>query len=162
MSGGDVEGTGRAAVDARPPARPAAVSLDRATEDAATGIDAGVVGAAVDVRGGPRRPQAVGTVLASHGGSVVLERLVRRVRPACSSPGTHVAVPSRWSSPSSHAASATTAAIRCGPPGTRPTAVLPVSMAGSRLGSYVHLPADVAHGRAVAAPAPMTPRRGAR
>jgi hypothetical protein len=37
-----------------------------------------------------------------------------------------------------------------------------VSMAGSRLGSYVHLPADVAHGRAVAAPAPITHRPGAR
>ncbi len=139
------------------------MSLDRAAEDATTGIDAGLVGAAVDVRGGPRWPQVVVTVLASHGGSVVLEHLVRRVRPAYSSPGTHVAVPSRWSSSSSHAASAATAAIRCGrPPGTRPTAVLPVSMAGSRLGSYVHLPADVAHGRAVAAPAPITHRPGAR
>jgi decaprenylphosphoryl-5-phosphoribose phosphatase len=146
---------------------PAATLLDRAGEHAAAWIAAGLVGAAVDVRGRQRWVQAVVTVLASHGSSVVLKRVVRRVRPAHPSLGAHVAVPSRWSFPSSHAASTTTAAILYGRLlGTRLTAVLPVAMAWSRLGLGVHYPSDVASGialgSAVAALAPIGHRRGAR
>jgi membrane-associated phospholipid phosphatase len=130
----------------------AASALSRAGDHAATWLLVGAAGAALDA---PRRPQwveAVGTVLAAHAASVVCKRVVRRVRPTHSLLVVHVAVPSRWSFPSSHAASTTAAAIVYGRLlGTRSTAVLPPAMAWSRLALGVHYPSDVLSGAAVGA-----------
>ncbi len=143
-----------------------ATLLSRAGEHAAAWIAVGLLGAAVDVRARRQWAQATLAVLASHGSSVVLKRMVRRIRPAHPSLVPHVVVPSRWSFPSSHAASTTTAAIVYGRLlGTPVTAVLPVAMAWSRLGLGVHYPSDVlsgvALGSAVAALAPISRMNGA-
>lgn len=60
---------------------PAAALLSRAREHAAAWIAVGLLGAAVDSRRRREWAQGVVRVLASHGSSVVLKRLVRRVRP---------------------------------------------------------------------------------
>jgi membrane-associated phospholipid phosphatase len=144
-----------------------ATLLSRAGEHAAVWIVLGLVGAALDTRDRRRWTEAVLGVLVSHGSSVVLKRVVRRIRPAAPSLVAHVVVPSRWSFPSSHVASTTTAAALYGRLlGTRLTAVLPVAMAWSRLGLGVHFPSDVlsgmALGGAVAALTPVSRRPDAR
>ncbi len=144
-----------------------ATLLSRTGEHAAAWIAAGLVGAAVDARARQQWAHAVLTVVASHGSSVVLKRLVRRVRPTHPSLLAHVAVPSRWSFPSSHVASTTTAAIVYGQLlGTPVTAVVPAAMGWSRLALGVHYPSDVlsgvALGTAVAALAPIIRTTGAR
>ncbi len=155
----------RRTVDSR--TLPAARLLSRAGEHAAAWIAAGLVGAAVDARARQQWVHAVLTVVASHGASVVLKRLVRRIRPTHPSLLAHVAVPSRWSFPSSHAASTTTAAIVYGRLlGTPVTAVVPAAMGWSRLALGVHYPSDVlsgaALGTAVAALVPISRTIGAR
>lgn len=78
----------------------------------ATGwIALGALGAAVDA---PRRRQwatALGGVVAAHGVSVVVKRVVRRRRPHDPRVAVHVGTPSRLSFPSSHASSTTAAAL---------------------------------------------------
>jgi membrane-associated phospholipid phosphatase len=149
----------RRTVDSR--TLPAAKFLSQAGEHAAAWIAAGLVGAAVDTRARRQWIHAVLTVVASHGTSVVLKRITRRVRPTHPSLLAHVAVPSRWSFPSSHAASTTTAAILYGRLLRTPvTAVIPAAMGWSRLALGVHYPSDVlsgvALGATVAALAPIS------
>ena len=135
---------------AGPRTLPVARLLSAAGEHAAAWLAAGLVGAAVDPRGRPQWVRGVVAVLASHGSSVVLKRVVRRVRPAHASLSAHVAVPSRWSFPSSHAASTTTAAIVYGRLlGTPAPAVVAAAMAWSRLALGVHYPSDVLSGAAL-------------
>lgn len=130
----------------------AAAAFSRAGDHAAAWLLIGVAGAALDA---PRRRQwadAVTTVLVAHGSSVVCKRLARRVRPAHPSLVVHAAVPSRWSFPSSHAASTTAAAIVYGRLlGTRATAVVPPVMAWTRLALGVHYPSDVLSGAGLGA-----------
>ncbi len=145
---------------AGPRTLPVARLLSRAGEHAAAWIAAGLVGAVLDARARQHWVRALLAVLASHGSSVVLKRVVRRVRPAHASLSAHVAVPSRWSFPSSHAASTTTAAIVYGRLlGTPVTALVAAAMAWSRLALGVHYPSDVlsgvALGTTVAAVAPV-------
>ena len=142
-----------------------------ARSEHATWIAADAVEAAVYAWASQRWVQAVLTVVASHGSSVILKRIVRRVRPADPSLIAHVAVPGRWSSPSRHAASScdaasTTTAIVYGRPGTPRTAVVAAAMAWSRLARGVHHPSDVlsgvASGRTEAARAPISRTTGGR
>ena len=55
--------------------------------------------------------RAGAAVFAAHGVSVIVKRVARRVRPVHTDLVNHVAVPSRWSFPSSHATSTTAAAV---------------------------------------------------
>jgi membrane-associated phospholipid phosphatase len=80
----------------------------------------------------------------------VVKRVARRVRPSHASLITHVATPSRWSFPSSHAAS-TTAAVVFAPLLGRPVLLLPVGMAWSRMALGVHYPTDVLVGSVLGA-----------
>lgn len=151
---------------AGPRTLPVARLLSSAGEHAAAWIVAGLVGAALDPRARTQWGQGLLAVLASHGSSVILKRVVRRVRPTPTSLSAHVAVPSRWSFPSSHAASTTTAAIVYGRLlGTPGTALIAAAMAWSRLALGVHYPSDVlsgvALGTAVATASPVDrTRRG--
>lgn len=146
---------------------PAATALSRAGDHAAAWLVVGVFGAAVNPHRRRQRGDALATVLVAHASSVVVKRLVRRVRPAHSSLRVHVAVPSRWSFPSSHAASTTTAAIVYGRLLRNwATAAVPPAMAWSRLAPGVHYPSDVLSGAALGAAAAAVPasrrERGAR
>jgi membrane-associated phospholipid phosphatase len=128
---------------------PVARMLSHAGEHAGLWLAAGALGAAVDA---PRRRQwvrATGAVLLAHGASVVLKRVARRVRPVHPALATHVGTPSRWSFPSSHATSTTTAAVVFAPLVGRWTLVLPPVMAWSRLALGVHYPTDVLSGAAL-------------
>lgn len=145
---------------AGPRTLPVARLLGRAGEHAAAWIAAGLVGAVLDSGARQQWVRSLLAVVASHGSSVILKRVVRRVRPPVDFLSASVTVPSRWSFPSSHAASTTTAAIVYGRLlGTRGTALLPAAMAWSRLALGVHYPSDVlsgvALGGAVAAAAPV-------
>ena len=142
----------------------AATLLSRSGDHAAAWLVVGVVGAARDARRRRQWAEALATVLLAHGSSVVCKRLVRRVRPAHASLAVHVPVPSRWSFPSSHAASSTAAAIAYGRLlGGRASAVVPPAMAWSRLALGVHYPSDVLSGAALGAAVAAGHRlRGAR
>ena len=135
-----------------PAAVRAARALSLAGEHAGAWLALAGAGAVVDR---PRRAswlRAGAAVLVSHGASVVLKRVVRRVRPEHASVLTQVGVPSRWSFPSSHATSTTTAALVLAPLlGGRAWAALPPAMAWSRLLLGVHYPSDVLAGTALGA-----------
>ncbi|HUX68986.1 MAG TPA: phosphatase PAP2 family protein [Cellulomonadaceae bacterium] len=121
--------------------------LSRVGEHAAGWTALGLVGAALDRSRRRDWLRATGAVVAAHGVSVVLKRLVRRHRP--SDPRIHVldTTPSDWSFPSSHAASTTAAAVAYSRLlGHRwPLTVVPAMMA-SRVALGVHYPGDVAAG----------------
>jgi len=143
----------------------AATALSRAGDHAGAWILLGIGGAVADQRRRGQWLEALTAVVAAHGASVVVKRLARRVRPEHDGLVSHVPVPSRWSFPSSHATSTTTAAMVYGPlvGGTRLAAVLPVAMGWSRLALGVHYPTDVISGAALgAAVATMANRRSRR
>jgi membrane-associated phospholipid phosphatase len=124
-----------------------AVILSHLGEHAATWIALGLVGAALDPA--QRRPwlRATATVVGAHGLSIVVKRVVRRRRPSDPRVQVHVATPSDWSFPSSHAVSTTAAAVAYSRLlGRRyPLASIPVMMT-SRVILGVHYPSDVLAG----------------
>ena len=107
----------------------------------------GVLGAALDR---PRRREwlrASAGVLAAHGASVAIKRVVRRPRPDDPSVEVLAGTPSRLSFPSSHASSTTAAAVLFGALlGKRLTPLLVPPMLLSRLVLGVHFPTDVLAG----------------
>jgi membrane-associated phospholipid phosphatase len=143
-----------------PAARRVARGLSLAGEHAAAWIVLGGLGAAVDRDRRAAWGRATAVVVGAHGVSVVVKRLARRVRPVHPELLPGVAVPSRWSFPSSHATSTTAAALAYGGLlGSRaPLLAVPV-MAWSRLALGVHYPTDVAAGSALGAAVVVGARR---
>ncbi|MEV5907909.1 phosphatase PAP2 family protein [Streptomyces chartreusis] len=134
----------------------AARALSRAGEHGALWLTVGLAGAVVD---GRRRGAWVrGTALTAgaHLVSMGVKRVVRRPRPAHVEP--RVRTLGRHSFPSSHAASATAAAVAFGVPGAYAIVPLATAMCLSRLVVGVHYPSDVAAGAALGA---LTARVGA-
>lgn len=129
-------------------------------EHAAAWIAVGALGTAVDRSRRGSWARAATTVVVAHGVSVVVKRVARRVRPVHQDLVAHVGVPSRWSFPSSHATSTTTAAMAYGALlGSRlPLLVVP-AMAWSRLALGVHYPSDVAAGTTLGAAVAVAVRR---
>jgi membrane-associated phospholipid phosphatase len=149
-------------------AAPAVVGFARGMslfgEHAAGWIALGALGAAVDA---PRRRQwgtAVAAVVAAHGASIAVKRVVRRHRPHDPGIAVHVGTPSRLSFPSSHASSTTAAALLYG--GLTGAAAVPgllvPGMALSRLILGVHYPTDVLAGSALGAVCAFGARRAVR
>ncbi|MEV7883257.1 phosphatase PAP2 family protein [Streptomyces sp. NPDC002817] len=135
----------------------AARALSRAGEHGALWLAAGLAGAAAD--GARRGAWLRGTVLiaGAHVVSMGVKRMVRRPRPAHVDPLVRTA--GRHSFPSSHATSATAAAVAFGVLGARAVPPLAAAMCLSRLVVGVHYPSDVAAGAALGA---LTARAGAR
>ncbi|MFE7930821.1 phosphatase PAP2 family protein [Streptomyces sp. NPDC057456] len=134
-----------------------ACALSWAGEHGALWLAAGVVGAAVD---GSRRGawlRATALTAGAHAASMGVKRIVRRPRPAHVEPLVRTA--GRHSFPSSHATSATAAAVAYGSLGAYAAAPLAAAMCLSRLVVGVHHPSDVAAGAALGA---ATARLGAR
>jgi membrane-associated phospholipid phosphatase len=135
-----------------PEMRQGAVILSHVGEHALSWTLLGLVGAVLDP---PQRRawlRATATVVGAHALSVVLKRVVRRHRPSDPRIQVHVATPGRWSFPSSHATSTTTAAVAYSRLlGRRyPLLSIPVMMA-SRLVVGVHYPSDVLVGGVIGA-----------
>ncbi|WP_327718967.1 phosphatase PAP2 family protein [Streptomyces sp. NBC_00490] len=135
----------------------AARGLSWAGEHGALWLAVGLAGAAVD--GARRGAWLRGTALVAgaHVLSMGVKRVVRRPRPAHVEP--LVGTAGRHSFPSSHATSATAAAVAFGVLGARALPPLAAAMCLSRLVVGVHHPSDVAAGAALGA---LTARAGAR
>ncbi|MFF7885834.1 phosphatase PAP2 family protein [Streptomyces sp. NPDC020794] len=120
-------------------------------------LAAGLTGTVVDR--GRRGAWLRGTALTAtaHLASMGVKRIVRRPRPAHIVPLVRTA--GRHSFPSSHAASATAAAVAFGALGFRPLLPLAAAMCLSRLVAGVHYPSDVVAGAALGA---LTAHLGAR
>lgn len=148
-------------------ATPAVVGVARGMslfgEHAAGWIALGALGAAVDA---PRRREwgtAVAAVVAAHGASIVVKRVVRRRRPHDAGIAVHVGTPSRLSFPSSHASSTTAAALLyAGMTGAPVLGALVPAMALSRLVLGVHYPTDVLAGSVLGAVCAAGARRAVR
>lgn len=146
-----------------PPVVEAARAMSFFGEHAAGWIALGALGAALDA---PRRRQwatAVGGVVAAHGASIAVKRVVRRRRPHDPRVAVHVGTPSRLSFPSSHASSTTAAALLyaglVGGPTVAGASALVPGMALSRLVLGVHYPTDVLAGTALGAACALGVRR---
>jgi membrane-associated phospholipid phosphatase len=136
---------------ARPVGLASARGLSHAGEHAGAWLAAAALGAAVDRRRREDWVRAGVAVFLSHAASVVVKRLARRVRPRHGDVMVHVRTPSRWSFPSSHATSTTTAAVVLAPLVGRWTFALPPMMAWSRMVLGVHHLTDVLSGVALGA-----------
>ncbi|HEY2206620.1 MAG TPA: phosphatase PAP2 family protein [Pseudonocardia sp.] len=133
-------------------------------EHAAGWLAFGALAAAVDGRRRRQWLRASGGVVAAHGASIAVKRVVRRPRP--DDPGVQVlaGTPSRLSFPSSHASSTTAAAVlfgtllgRSGRRALVPALVPPMLL--SRLVLGVHFPSDVLAGCALGAGVASVTRR---
>ncbi|MFF3483789.1 phosphatase PAP2 family protein [Streptomyces sp. NPDC002701] len=142
---------------AAPRVAAAARALSLAGEHGALWLAAGLAGAAADRerRGAWLRGTAL--TAGAHLASMGVKRLVRRPRPGHVEPLVRTA--GRHSFPSSHATSATAAAVAFGALGARAVPALAAAMCVSRLVVGVHYPSDVAAGAALGA---VTARLGAR
>lgn len=136
---------------AQPMTLPVARALSFAGEHSGAWLATAAVGAAIDRRRRGEWLRAGGVVLSAHALSVVLKRVVRRIRPEHPDVAVHVSTPSRWSFPSSHATSTTTAAIVFAPLLGRWTALLAPAMVWSRMALGVHYPTDVLSGTVLGA-----------
>jgi undecaprenyl-diphosphatase len=139
----------------RATARPNTLRPARALSHAGEHAGVWLAAAAVGVVAAPRRrsdwARAGTAIFLAHGLSVVVKRLARRIRPVHADLVSHVGVPSRWSFPSSHATSTTTAAVVFAPLLGRWTLLLPPLMGWSRMALGVHYPTDVLSGVALGA-----------
>ncbi|MFL6126498.1 phosphatase PAP2 family protein [Actinophytocola sp.] len=136
----------------RPPVVRAARGLSHFGEHALGWFALGLVGAAVDR--GRRRDWLTGAagVVAAHGASIAVKRVVRRQRPMDPSVEVLVKTPSRLSFPSSHATSTTAAAVvYSGLTGRNLVPALVPPMLVSRLVLGVHYPSDVLAGATLGA-----------
>ncbi|MDX3573170.1 phosphatase PAP2 family protein [Streptomyces bobili] len=135
----------------------AARALSGAGEHGALWITAGLAAATVD---GARRDawlRATALTAGAHLVSMGVKRIVRRPRPPHVEPLVRTA--GRHSFPSSHATSATAAAVAYGALGAYAVPPLAAAMCLSRLVVGVHYPSDVAAGAALGA---LTAHVGAR
>jgi membrane-associated phospholipid phosphatase len=136
---------------ARPVTIASARTLSRAGEHASGWLAAAAVGTVLDSRRRKDWARAGGAIFAAHALSVVVKRLARRIRPEHEGLTALVATPSRWSFPSSHATSTTTAAVVFAPLLGGWTMAVPPLMAWSRMVLGVHYPTDVLSGTALGA-----------
>jgi membrane-associated phospholipid phosphatase len=137
---------------AKPPAVRAARAMSLFGEHSAGWFALGVLGALVDRRRRKDWLVASAGVVAAHGASIAVKRVVRRRRPDDPDVRVLVGTPSRLSFPSSHATSTTTAAVLYGRLlGRRLVPVLVPPMLVSRLLLGVHYPTDVMAGSALGA-----------
>ncbi|MEU8752566.1 phosphatase PAP2 family protein [Streptomyces chartreusis] len=134
----------------------AARALSRAGEHGALWLAAGLAGAAVDGRRRGAWMRGTALTAGAHLVSIGVKRVVRRPRPAHVEPRVHTL--GRHSFPSSHAASATAAAVAFGALGAYAIVPPATAMCLSRLVVGVHYPSDVAAGAALGA---LTARVGA-
>ncbi|MGI5352732.1 phosphatase PAP2 family protein [Streptomyces sp. CA-250714] len=149
---------GDCAADAR--VAGAARALSWSGEHAAVWLLVGLTGAATDRTQRERWLKGTGLVGAAHLASMGIKRVVRRPRPSLAGRAPLVRTAGRHSFPSSHAASASAAALALG--GLRhgtPLAALAALMCVSRLVVGVHYPSDVCAGAALGA---LTVRLGNR
>ncbi|MBO8196267.1 phosphatase PAP2 family protein [Streptomyces oryzae] len=157
---------GETAADAR--VAGAARALSWSGEHAAVWLLVGLAGAATDRTQRERWLKGTGLVGAAHLASMGIKRVVRRPRPGLAGRAPLVRTAGRHSFPSSHAASASAAALALG--GLRhrslggarhgtPLAALAALMCVSRLIAGVHYPSDVLAGAALGA---LTVRLGTR
>ncbi|OQR62353.1 phosphatase PAP2 family protein [Streptomyces maremycinicus] len=145
------------ALGADPRVARVARALSRTGEHAALWLAAGALGAALD---GARRGawlRATALTAGAHAAGTVVKHVVRRPRPSRLAP--RVRTVGRHSFPSSHATSATAAAVAYGGLGVYAAAPLAAAMCLSRLVTGVHHPSDVVAGAALGA---ATARWGAR
>lgn len=146
-----------------PSALATAAAFNRAGEHGAAWIGLGLAGAVCDPARRPAWLEATTVVVTAHAASVVTKRVVRRQRPQHASLTQHVAVPSRWSFPSSHMTSTTAAALVYGRLlDSRATLLLPIGMGWSRLALGVHYLSDVLSGAALGAAVVATSARARR
>jgi decaprenylphosphoryl-5-phosphoribose phosphatase len=136
----------------RPPVVRAARGLSHFGEHALGWVAVGLVGAAVDRRRRSDWLAAAAGVVAAHGASIAVKRVVRRQRPMDDSVEVLVKTPSRLSFPSSHATSTTAAAVvYSGLTGRNLVPALVPPMLVSRLVLGVHYPSDVLAGATLGA-----------
>lgn len=134
----------------RPATVKAARGLSHFGEHAIGWFAAGLVGAAVDRERRKDWLVAAAGVVAAHGASIAVKRVVRRPRPEDPSVEVLVGTPSRLSFPSSHATSTTAAAVLySGLTGRNLVPALVPPMLASRLVLGVHYPTDVLAGAAL-------------
>lgn len=136
----------------RRPVVRAARGLSHFGEHAIGWVAVGVVGAAVDRDRRRDWLTGVAGVVAAHGASIAVKRVVRRPRPTDESVEVLVKTPSRLSFPSSHATSTTAAAVvYSGLTGRNLVPALVAPMLVSRLVLGVHYPSDVLAGATLGA-----------
>jgi membrane-associated phospholipid phosphatase len=137
---------------AAPPVVKVAQGLSLFGEHSAGWFALGLIGAAVDKSRRKDWLVAAAGVVAAHGASIVVKRVVRRPRPDDPSVRVLVGVPSKLSFPSAHATSTTAAAILYSRlTGRKLVPVLVPPMLVSRLVLGVHYPSDVLAGSALGA-----------
>lgn len=148
---------------ARPATIKAARGLSHFGEHSIGWFGAGLLGAVVDRRQRRRWLVASAGVVAAHGVSIGVKRVVRRPRPLDERVAVHVDTPSRLSFPSSHATSTTAAAVLfSGLTGRNLVAALVPPMLVSRLVLGVHYPTDVLAGAALGGAVAAVLRRAAK
>jgi undecaprenyl-diphosphatase len=126
-------------------------ALSWSGEHGALWLAAGLAGAAADRGRRGAWLRATALTAGAHLASMGVKRIVRRPRPTHVAP--RVGTAGRHSFPSSHAASATAAAVAYGALGAYAVPPLAAAMCLSRLVVGVHYPTDVAAGAALGAAA---------
>jgi membrane-associated phospholipid phosphatase len=136
----------------KPPVVKAAQGLSLFGEHSAGWFALGLIGAAVDRERRKDWLIAAAGVVAAHGASIAVKRVVRRPRPDDPSVRVLVGVPSKLSFPSAHATSTTAAAMLYSRlTGRKLVPLLVPPMLVSRLVLGVHYPSDVVAGSALGA-----------